>query len=137
MFSWLQDNEPLLWWLGLGSIVMFVAGVILVPVLIARIPADYFSPERAPPPRRHPVLALLLRIGKNLLGALLIVLGIAMLVLPGQGILTILLGLSLIEFPYKRRLELALIRRPPVLRAVNWIRGSKTLIVPGVQPPEK
>ena len=100
---------------------------------------QYFAPQREPPPRRHPVLALLLRIGKNLLGALFVGLGVAMLILPGQGILTILIGLSLLEFPYKRRLELYLISRPPVLRAVNWIRGSgsTTLIVPGVQTPEE
>ena len=59
---------------------------------------------------------------KNTVGALLLVVGIAMLVLPGQGILTILMGLMLSDVPGKRRLELWLVKRPPVLRALNWMR---------------
>ena len=59
--------------------------------------------------------------------------GIALLALPGQGLLTILIGLALMNFPGKRALELWLIRLPMVLRAVNWIRkrgGREPLQVP-------
>lgn len=59
---------------------------------------------------------------KNALGALLLVLGAAMLVLPGQGLLTILVGLLLIDFPGKYRLERRLLGGPRVLRAINALR---------------
>ncbi|HYG08570.1 MAG TPA: hypothetical protein VD835_01220, partial [Pyrinomonadaceae bacterium] len=41
---------------------------------------------------------------------------------PGQGVLTILMGVMLLDFPGKRRLELKLVSRPNVLRAINRIR---------------
>jgi hypothetical protein len=72
-------------------------------------------------------------VGKNLLGALLVLAGLAMLVLPGQGILTILLGLAFLDLPGKRRAELWLVSRPPVLAAVNRLRlraGREPLQLP-------
>ena len=66
---------------------------------------------------------------KNLLGALLVVLGLVMLVTPGQGLLTLLAGLLLMNFPGKYRLECWVVLRPGVLRALNWLRGR------GGQPP--
>jgi len=48
--------------------------------------------------------------------------GIAMLVLPGQGILAILGGIELMDFPGKYRLERWIVSRPAVLRSVNWLR---------------
>jgi hypothetical protein len=70
---------------------------------------------------------------KNLFGGVLVLAGVAMLVLPGQGILTILVGLMFLDFPGKFALERRLARQPPVLRAINWIRargGRKPLEMP-------
>lgn len=103
--------------LGIFSIVAVVATAVLVPIVVARMPADYFvrkSDER----RGNPVLVVL----KNIAGVLLVLLGIAMLVLPGQGILTLVLGLGLIDFPGRRRLELKVMSRPSVLKAINALR---------------
>ena len=61
---------------------------------------------------------------RNALGAVLLAAGIAMLVLPGQGLLTILLGLMLVDFPGKRRAERALVARPNVFEALNWLRAK-------------
>ncbi|HOS97284.1 MAG TPA: PGPGW domain-containing protein, partial [Deltaproteobacteria bacterium] len=60
---------------------------------------------------------------KNILGAVFILAGIIMLFLPGQGVLTILIGITLVSFPRKRVLELRLVRKPSVLRALNWMRA--------------
>ncbi len=60
--------------------------------------------------------------GKNALGYLFVLMGIAMLVLPGQGILTIMIGVTLLDFPGKYRLERWLVSRRPVLRSINWLR---------------
>jgi len=113
---------------GIFSIVAVVATAVVVPIVIARMPADYFvrtNGER----RGNPVLVVL----KNVAGVLLVLLGIAMLVLPGQGILTVVLGLGLVDFPGRRRFELKVMSRPSVLKAVNALRrraGRAPLQVP-------
>jgi hypothetical protein len=62
---------------------------------------------------------------KNVFGLLLLVLGIIMAFpgVPGQGVLTILLGLMLLDFPGKRQLEYRIVSRPKVLRAINRLRA--------------
>jgi hypothetical protein len=125
MFAWLRGHEAVLWWMGALSVATFVGTLIGLPILVARIPADYFRTDRrsashhaqSSVPR---VLSVLL---KNLLGIVLILAGVAMLVLPGQGILTILMGLMLMNFPGKRALERRLVQQPSVLRAINWMRA--------------
>ena len=61
-------------------------------------------------------------IGKNLIGYVFVVAGIIMLMLPGQGILTIVIGITLLDFPGKYRLERWVVSRRPVLRSINWVR---------------
>ena len=122
MLDWIQDHAV---WLGAVSVVMFVATVLALPALVARIPADHFLHEAKPLNAwkdQHPLLRGLLLGLKNLLGAFLVLAGIAMLVLPGQGLITILVGLGLLDFPGKRRIQIAILRRKPVLTAVNWMR---------------
>jgi hypothetical protein len=73
-------------------------------------------------------------VGKNLLGAVLIVAGLLMLVVPGQGLLTIAVGLALTDFPGKFRLERWIVKRPSVWRTINWLRrraGREPLERPG------
>ena len=72
---------------------------------------------------------------KNLAGAVLVLAGLAMLVLPGQGLLTIVVGLLFLDFPGKRSLELRLVRHPPVLRTINWLRA--TAHRPPLQMPDE
>ena len=126
MLDWLEANQPLLWSLTVLSVIMFVATLIAMPLLIVRLPADYFTrrPVRDWPARR-PRLHLLLVILKNALGVVLLLAGLAMLVLPGQGLLTILVAVMLLDFPGKRRLQRWLIRRRPIFRAANWIRAKR------------
>lgn len=135
MLEFIQANESLLWWLVVVSAVSLVLTVVLVPVLIVRIPEDYFVHRKRTPVtgRRHPVLALIIRIVKNLLGVIFVLAGVAMLVLPGQGVLSILAGLFLLEFPGKYRAERWLVRRRAVFKSINWLRrklDAPTLIEP-------
>lgn len=118
------------------SLLMFIGSLLLLPWLIRKLPEDYFlgkQRQESQLHQRHPIVYLLIMISKNVLGVLLLAMGILMLVLPGQGLLTILLGLSLINFPGKYRLEKNLIRRPSVHKFLNWIRkrGEKSaLLIP-------
>lgn len=122
MSAWLRGYEPLLWCLGALSVVMCVGTLVAVPLVVARLPADYFT--HAHPPAPAPGIHRLVRLGKNGLGIVIVLVGVAMLVLPGQGILTILIGLMLLDFPGKRRLERRLVQQPAVWRALNWMRAK-------------
>lgn len=127
MLEWLQSDENTIWWIaGAGaSVIPFLAFLIVVPLLAVRIPSDYFAHGRFNRKLwadHHLILRVMLLIGKNLLGCVFIAAGIVMLVLPGQGILTILAGIMLLDFPGKYRLVRWIVARPQVLRTLNWLR---------------
>lgn len=121
--------------LGASSIIMFIGTLIAIPWLLMRIPADYYSHDgRKEPPvlYERAVPRIIYLIVKNVIGYIFICAGIVMLVLPGQGILTILVGAILINFPGKQRFVRWLVSRHSVLRSVNWLRrraGRRPLIV--------
>jgi hypothetical protein len=133
--DWTQAHSLLVEWLIVISAFMFVASVVAVPWMLVRIPHDYFGPGRnhhTPFADRHPVVRGVLLVARNMLGVLLIAAGLAMLVLPGQGILTILAGLVLLHFPRKHELMRWIVSRPAVLSSANWVRhraGRPPLIV--------
>ena len=133
--AWLQEHETLLWWGGALSILMCVGTLVALPLVVARLPADYFRRDHHATRHHTPSAArrLLGLFGKNLLGIVLVCTGVAMLVFPGQGLLTMLIGLMLIDFPGKRALEQRLVRLPTVLRALNWMRAKAHR--PPLEPP--
>ncbi len=136
MPDWLTMDASTLWWLGGLSLLTFVGTLILVPVLVVKMPADYFVREhrredRAVP--RHPVIRIALLVGKNILGLCLFAGGILMLFTPGQGLLSIAMGIVLMDFPGKFALEKRVARNRPVMRSINWIRrkwGEVELTLP-------
>lgn len=133
LIEFLSNNAQ---WVVAISIATFVAGLVLVPVFITRIPADYFDyrrRHRLSATTQHPLTVLILTTLKNLLGGVLVILGLVMLVTPGQGLVTLLVGLMIMNYPGKYRLEYWLIRRPHVLPAVNWLR--KKYGHPPLDPP--
>jgi len=82
--------------------------------------------------RRHPAIRITLTILRNLLGYTLIVAGIVMLFMPGQGLLTILVGVLLINFPGRDRMVKWLLARGSVHQSVDWLReraGKRPLIL--------
>ncbi len=125
LLDWIRAHEVALGWLSVASVLMFVGSLLTVPWLVIRIPSDYFLRQRhyvdgwlpAHPSRRIVVLAL-----KNACGVVFVLAGIAMLVLPGQGVLTILIGLMCLDFPGKFALERRFVRLRPVVGAIDWMR---------------
>jgi hypothetical protein len=127
MLGWMQSHEFLLAWLSAVSVLMFVGSILVVPWLVIHIPTDYFLRQRHYADRwtpRHPVLRIVFLAAKNSIGGVLLLAGLVMLVTPGQGVLTILVGLLFLDFPGKFASERWLIARPPVFRAVNWMRAK-------------
>ena len=135
LLQYILSHENLVFWSLLISAITFVGTLLIVPALVCRIPVDYFSHTRREPTawvEHHPIIRMILLIAKNLFGYVVILMGIAMLVLPGQGLLTIIIGLMLINFPGKYHLERWLVSRKPILRSANWLRkknGYEALIV--------
>jgi hypothetical protein len=123
--GWIEANLTVLWWVFTASIAAFVVTPLAVGWTLVRLPKDYFLKEERRPLeswRSKPVLRPVLLIVKNLLGAVLLIAGIVMLLVPGQGLLTIAVGLILIDFPSKFRLERWIVTRPTVWRSINWLR---------------
>jgi hypothetical protein len=141
MFDFLAKYEVLLGWLCVVSLLMFVGSIIAVPWLVIRIRVDYFVQRHHLVDRwksRHPLVRLGLLAAKNVCGIVLVLAGVAMLVLPGQGILTILVGLICLDFPGKFALEQWLVRQPPVIGSINWMRakaGPPPLLLPASHEP--
>lgn len=102
-----------------------IVSLLIVGIVMVRIPENYFSSHY-----QHDFLpnsSWLTRWGavvaKNIAGLVLVIAGIVMLIGPGQGILTILIGLILMDIPGKRPLEARLIKRPVILAVVNRFRA--------------
>ena len=131
MFDWLSENvlsrvsgAGLVYGL-LMFVVTFAASSAIAAFVIVKMPANYFHSSHgrefltgSPPTLRWAGIIV-----KNLAGLVLVVLGVVMTVAPGPGVLTILLGITLLDFPGKRRLELKLVRRPAVRHAIDSIRA--------------
>ncbi len=113
-------------WVGLivFSVIAFIGTLIAIPAILIRLPADYFQHHHHKPwfANHHPVVRTLGLLAKNIVGLIFLLAGIAMLFLPGQGLLTMLLGILFIDFPGKHRLEQKLIQHPKILHAINAFR---------------
>jgi hypothetical protein len=123
MDIWSRYQQEI-WLLGIASAAMLVISAIVIPFLIVRLPADFYVENDHP---RHlfqdrPLVRISFLTVKNSIGAVLLIAGILMLVLPGQGILTILAALALLDFPGKRTMEMRILHRPAILKSVNWLR---------------
>ncbi|MFO7761047.1 MAG: PGPGW domain-containing protein [Thermodesulfobacteriota bacterium] len=136
MITWIYSHKAAFWWLASLSMIIFAASLIIVPWAVIRIPPDYFT--RVKRQRRLLITSNfavqgILIIVKNICGLILVVAGIIMLLIPGQGLFTIFIGLMLMNFPGKYQLEKWLITKNSVARTVNWLRrraGREPLIFP-------
>ena len=105
----------------------FLANLAIVSIILVKLPADHFSKNRktkfwsGPRPWLHAAKV----IGKNIGGVLLVALGVVLSLpgVPGQGLLTILLGVMLLDFPGRDRLEQKLLSKPSIVNTINRLRG--------------
>jgi len=140
LLQWIDTNQILLTLIGAGSLLVSVASLLLLPWLVAQIPYDYFAHDKREPPKwkqLHPVLRLMVLILKNGIGLALLLAGIAMLVLPGQGLLGILMGLILMDYPGKFQLERKIVSRPKLLKFINWLRHKQEQPSLTLEPPQE
>jgi hypothetical protein len=131
MFEFLTDLVNSVTLKGaLLSLLVFVltlgASLAIVSLVLVKLPATYFkrSHNRTFLANHPPMVRWLALLGKNLLGVVLVLVGIVLSLpgVPGQGVLTILLGIMLLDFPGKPRFEYWLVSRPKILHAINKLR---------------
>lgn len=103
------------------SIFVYIVSLIFIPWFIIRLPEDYFSCENHPS-RDKSSKSFWQNIVKNVFAFLLIIMGIIMLITPGPGIFTILMGVMLADIPGKYKIERWLVKHPSVLKSMNWTR---------------
>ena len=132
MFDLLSDFLSALTWRKVlvgASIFLasFLVNLGIVSAILVKLPADHFSKRRktkfwdGPRPAIHAAKV----IGKNIAGVLLVALGIVLSLpgVPGQGLLTVLLGIMLLDFPGRHRLEQKLLSKPSIVNTINRLRG--------------
>ncbi len=133
MIDWLMQllgSWSPTWWGVAGGLlvflVTFIGSLVVVSVVMIKLPPTYFQSSHARDflPDRHRAVRWAGLFVKNTIGLLLVALGVAMSLpgVPGQGLLTILLGIMLLDFPGKRRLEQRLLSQPRVLQTINRLR---------------
>lgn len=128
LLAWIEWHH-----LGLAALVwvtLTAGSLAVVARIVVTLPEDYFertSTVRTPWTAR--------RVVRNVAGVVLVAVGAALSIpgVPGQGVLTILVGLFLVDFPRRRQLERALARRPGVLPALNRLRARFER--PPLRPP--
>jgi hypothetical protein len=114
--------------IGVALIVIsFVVSTLVISFVMIKIPANYFHSdfEHHLMSDRNMFLRWTVIVCKNILGIFLILLGIVLSLpgVPGPGVLTVLIGLILVDIPGKRRVESMIIKRPAILSAVNGLRS--------------
>lgn len=131
--DWLTEFSASLTWgriaLGVGLFLLsFGLSLGAIALVMVKIPENYFSThyERDFLPGSPFLVRWGAVILKNVLGVILILVGIVLSLpgVPGQGLLTILLGLIMLDIPGKRPLEAKIIQRPAILSAINNLRAK-------------
>jgi hypothetical protein len=124
LYAWLENNSYIFFYAGIVSILIFVFSIAGLRLFIIAIPSDYFiNKKRVSTLKNRSILLWIIYIVfKNIIGYIFIIMGLAALVLPGQGILMILVGLMMSDYPKKFDLEKKIITIKAVRKGINWIR---------------
>ena len=125
LIVWFSNHPGILITLGVSSVFIFILSIAGISWFVAQIPDDYFlstKRQRTKWGQEKPILRLLFLLVKNIVGIFLIFAGLLMIILPGQGFLTIVTGLLLINYPGKFKLEQKIVAMPSIFKALNWIR---------------
>jgi uncharacterized membrane protein YbaN (DUF454 family) len=131
MFDFLSEFIASITWRKalIGALIFvgsFLINLAIVSIILVKIPADHFSKTQRNKlwSDRHATIRIVGLIGKNILGVLLVALGIVLSLpgVPGQGLLTVLLGIMLLDFPGRSKLEQKLLSRPSIINSINRLR---------------
>lgn len=115
--------KNLILWFGSISLFVFLFSLLSIKWLVSLIREDYFINKKDSKIKTSNIFIwYIVLIFKNLIGYSLILGGIMMLVLPGQGLFTIIIGLMMSNYPGKYSIEKKFIAIPTILKSINWLR---------------
>jgi hypothetical protein len=130
VIDWVQQwvhHHRAVGWIAAAAFGLSVLSLVAGLGVVVALPANYFvrGPARHGFWQSHAVLRVTLLVAKNLLGVATFLAGFVMALplVPGPGVLFMLVGLGLVDFPGKRSLERRLLRVPRVLSSVNKLRA--------------
>ena len=131
LLEYTNTYKNFIFWISLVSLTIFIISILSIRWLVLLIPENYFKEKKSSVLKEKYFLYwIAFKFIKNSLGYLLIIGGILMLVLPGQGFLTIFIGMILSDYPGKYHIEKKIIQSSIILRTINSIRkksGKKSL----------
>jgi archaellum biogenesis protein FlaJ (TadC family) len=129
MLEFIQANQTIILLVASSSVAFFLIALVIIPLVAVRIPAEYFAGKKRPQKQESHYHSragwILLNIFKNVIGGVFVLVGIIMLVTPGQGVLTIIVGIMLMNFPGKFKLERWIISRGFTLKFINRLRRKR------------
>ena len=117
--DWVQAHLGALVAVG-GSMLVGTVAMVAALFVVVQLPADYLRKKQKGGERQK---AGWKRIGKNILGWGLITAGVAMVVLPGPGVVVAIIGVAMADFPGKARLLRWLLSRGRIMGAMNRLRA--------------
>ncbi len=127
--DFLNQYQDIIIGIGIISSLSFVLSLLIIPIAVCRLDSSFFLHIHDPKVSKdeHPLVFILLKTFRYSVGGILLLAGILMLFLPGQGILTMILGASLLDFPGKKPAIDSVLRRQSVQKSLNWLRekGNK------------
>ena len=131
MHKYLPENlTDIFFILGITSFAVLVISALSIGYFVKQIPYDYFLNDKrgiSDYKNKNPIFWIITLAIKNIVGYCLIIGGILMLVLPGQGLLTIFVGLILSDYPGKFKLERKIINTRLILKTINWYRSKSNI----------
>ena len=126
ILQWIHFDQWrwLLPWMFGFSVIVFIGSLIGVWLVLVHLPEDYLTNEK--PVNllgfQSKLINVFIKVVRNLMGLGFLLVGMVMLLTPGQGILSIVVGIVFLEFPGKRKLIHKIVAFPRVLNSINAIR---------------
>jgi len=123
----MEAHDELIIWVSTISFLTFVVTLAAIPIIIVRLPADYFIKDKNLARRfcqDKPVLRIIIVAFKNIFGIVFLIMGFLMLFIPGQGILTMLIGYSMLDFVNMRGPVYKIVQKPSIYEFINRIRDK-------------
>lgn len=118
----IEQHANLLAIIGALSFVLLVASLVASPWLLAKFPTDYFSNPTLSTPKS--AAQVLISVVRTVIGLIFALLGLLMIITPGPGLVVLIAGVALCDFPGKHLLLSRLVSQPSVLTTLNWLRAK-------------
>lgn len=124
VLSWLDQYKLLFSSFAILGVLLLVISLVATPWLISRLPNDYLIKAGLREKPRGFIRTVIYCV-RAVIGLILVILGFVLMLTPGPGLVVLIVGISLAEFPGKERLLVSIATQPSVLKSLNWMRTRR------------